>query len=396
MLIKSINLYLAKNFISKFLQLTLAFSLLIFLINFIEIFNRTQANTVDFSIKILMALYNVPQFINEISSSLVLLSAIFCYYTLSSRSEITIIRNSGLSLWHIAKPISLCALFLGIFWITIFQPLSIKTSRLLENLENINFGDFVDNKIKKHSNYNSSSSIWLRQENIEEIDEDIIINAQSIDQNDLKFYNVNLWFFDKNGIFYKRIDSEEMILLNNNLILKNNIVNEQSLIFNNENIEKNFTLLSKEGNKNLNQKIPKIIIKTNLDANFILKKILNNTNNINKFNIFEIPRLIKDMDNSGLNSQKYRVRLHYLANLWLIFIAMTLIACYFGINHIRNQKSIIMIVIGIVTGVAFYIASTILNSIGSSGLISVFASTWSVSLICVSIGILLIYSKEKN
>jgi lipopolysaccharide export LptBFGC system permease protein LptF len=79
-----------------------------------------------------------------------------------------------------------------------------------------------------------------------------------------------------------------------------------------------------------------------------------------------------------------------------MFIAMTLIACYFGINHIRNQKSIIMITIGVVTGVAFYIASTILNSIGSSGLISVFASTWSVSLICVSIGILLIYSKEKN
>ena len=102
------------------------------------------------------------------------------------------------------------------------------------------------------------------------------------------------------------------------------------------------------------------------------------------------------MENSGLNSKKYRVRLHYLCNLCLMFVAMTLIACYFGINHVRNQKSLAMIFIGIIVGVAFYIAGSILNSIGSSGLISVFASTWMVSLICIAMGILLIYHKEKN
>jgi lipopolysaccharide export LptBFGC system permease protein LptF len=234
MLIKSINIYLAKNFLRRFIQLTCAFSLLIFLINFIEIFNRTSANKVDLNVKLVMAFLNVPQFINEISSSLILISAIICYFSLSNRSEITIIRNSGLSLWHIAKPISLSALFIGIFWITVFQPLSIKTSKLLENLELINFSDQIKSQTKINSNLNSSNQIWLRQENLEISGEEIIINGYAIDSQNLKFANVSLWFFDNNGVFYKRIDSEEMSFINNSLILKNNTVNEQSEIFNNE------------------------------------------------------------------------------------------------------------------------------------------------------------------
>ena len=396
MLIKSINIYLAKNFIKRFLQLTCAFSLLIFFISFIEIFNRTNQNKVTFIIKLAMSMCSVPQLINEISSSLILISAIICYFNLSMRSEITIIRNSGLSLWHIATPISISALFIGIFWIVIFQPLSIKSSKLLENFENINFGEHKATQDGKKIKINSQKPIWLRQENLENEGEEIIIGAEGLDQDNLKFYNVSLWFFNKEGLFYKRVDSEEMALLNENLILKNNIINKEYLILNNEEFQKNFNLLSKESNKNLNQQLPKLVIKTNLSAEFILKKIFINTQNINNFNVFEIPKLIEEMENSGLNSQKYRVRLHYLCNLWLMFVAMTLIACYFGINHARNQKSLAMIFIGIIVGVAFYIASSIFNSIGSSGLISVFASTWMVSLICIATGILLIYHKEMN
>lgn len=396
MLIKSINIYLAKNFIKRFLQLTCAFSLLIFFISFIEIFNRTNQNKVTFIIKLAMSMCSVPQLINEISSSLILISAIICYFNLSMRSEITIIRNSGLSLWHIATPISISALFIGIFWIVIFQPLSIKSSKLLENFENINFGEHKATQDGKKIKINSQKPIWLRQENLENEGEEIIIGAEGLDQDNLKFYNVSLWFFNKEGLFYKRVDSEEMALLNENLILKNNIINQESLILNNEEFQKNFNLLSKESNKNLNQQLPKLVIKTNLSAEFILKKIFINTQNINNFNVFEIPKLIEEMENSGLNSQKYRVRLHYLCNLWLMFVAMTLIACYFGINHARNQKSLAMIFVGIIVGVAFYIASSIFNSIGSSGLISVFASTWMVSMICIAMGILLIYHKEMN
>jgi lipopolysaccharide export LptBFGC system permease protein LptF len=73
---------------------------------------------------------------------------------------------------------------------------------------------------------------------------------------------------------------------------------------------------------------------------------------------------------------------------------MTLISCFFGLNHIRSQNSLGMIFLGIVTGLTLYITSSIITALGSSGLISVFASTWVIVAICLAIGTLLIYQKE--
>jgi lipopolysaccharide export LptBFGC system permease protein LptF len=53
-----------------------------------------------------------------------------------------------------------------------------------------------------------------------------------------------------------------------------------------------------------------------------------------------------------------------------------------------------MIFLGVATGLILYITSSIMNALGSSGIIPIFASTWVVAIICLSLGILLIYKKE--
>jgi lipopolysaccharide export LptBFGC system permease protein LptF len=80
----------------------------------------------------------------------------------------------------------------------------------------------------------------------------------------------------------------------------------------------------------------------------------------------------------------------------LVFLAMTMIACYFGINHIRNNRNYLILFIGIIMGVFLYVINAILISLGSSNLISIFASTWMINLVYLAIGILLVYKKEKN
>jgi len=61
---------------------------------------------------------------------------------------------------------------------------------------------------------------------------------------------------------------------------------------------------------------------------------------------------------------------------------------------VRNRNTIVLIFLGIVVGLIFYITSSIINSLGSSGLIPIFASTWVIAIICLAIGTLLIYNKE--
>ena len=74
---------------------------------------------------------------------------------------------------------------------------------------------------------------------------------------------------------------------------------------------------------------------------------------------------------------------------------MVLISAYFGINHIRNRQVILKIFAGILFGLFVYIIDNIAKSFGSANLISVFSATWLINLIFISLGILLLYRKEK-
>lgn len=369
MKINSINLYVAKNFLIKFLQITLSFSLLIFLVNFIEALEKVKANDGPGHIALTMAFLQIPDFLNDISPSLVLISAIISFFTLSSRSEISVIRMSGFSLWQVTLPITVSAFLIGIFWIMIFNPLSVLSLKTFHHIE----GQYVKNEMREI--VEPSGGIWIKQNNLDKTNEEIIISAASAYKENLEFEKVIIWFFDAEGNFYKKIDSPKI-----NLIEKAWLVSEPTL---------------NEGTQILNKKIKNITIATDLDDEFVAEKILNNFQNVKLFSIFQLPKLISDLKLAGFSSLKFRIYLHSLLSKPLLFPAMTLIACYFGLTHIRNNNSVVMIFFGIVIGLMLYIISSIVNALGSSGIIPVFVATWLVVIICLAVGILLIYQKER-
>ena len=149
-----------------------------------------------------------------------------------------------------------------------------------------------------------------------------------------------------------------------------------------------------EGNNAINKPIKNITITTDLEPDFVMEKIVNNFQNVKLFSLFRLPSLIKDMRAAGFPSIKFLIYFHSLLVKPLLFAAMTLIACYFGLNHIRNNSNTLMLFFGIVVGLALYITCSIVNALGASGLIPVFAATWMIAIICFAIGVLLIYRKE--
>ena len=364
---KKINIYIAKNFFIRLSQVLCGFSMVIFFINFLDAVEKIKDTGSPFYIAIFMALLQIPDFINDVIPSLILFSAIITFFFLSSRSELTIIRSSGFSLWNILKPIIFSAFLVGVLWITILNQASIKMNKEFNNLE----AKYV--KHEQRESVEPISGIWIRQNNIENLDEEIIIQAKKIYQNELEMHEVSLWFFDKDGKFYQKIDAKKMTLKNDRWVL-------QDITLNNAN--------------NINKKIENYSIKTNLSFNFVQQKIVNNFQNVKLFSIFELPELIKELQSSGFSSTKFKVYFQSLLNKPILFVSMIMIACFFGINHIRNNNSILMIFLGIVAGLLLYIISSILNALGSANIFPIFASTWIITIICLAIGVLLIYKKE--
>lgn len=367
-MIKIINRYLAFNFLTRFLQIVLGFSLLIFVINLIDLLQVAQEKNVPLEIIALMSFLQIPSFINDIVLSLVLIAAVITFFSLSLRSEISIIRVSGFSLWQILKPITCCAFLLGILWITLFNHFSVLALKQIKYLE----GKYIE--AEGQEIIEPQNGIWIKQENLENRGEEIIIQAKKALKEKLQFRQVTVWYFDKNHNFYKRINSSKMLLGKNFWLLEDPILNQGEAV--------------------LNKASDDIKIPTNLDRNFVKDKILNNFQEAKIFSIFQLPNLIKELNESGFSTVKFTIYFNSLLIMPIIFPAMIFIACFFGINHIRNGNAIAMIFLGIISGLILYILSAIITALGAAGVIPPFVATWLIALICLAVGILLIYKKE--
>ncbi len=367
MIAKKINFYIAKNFFFKFLQIFIGFYLLIFFINLIDLSEKINYSNGSIKLALYVAFLETPEFLNNLICSIVLIASTYSFFNLSTKNEITVIRNSNFSLWRIISPAIISSFILGIIWVTIFLPLSIKMIKASRDIELLYL------KKEKDKFFESQNGFWLKQENPENKEESLIINSGRIYQNKSELSKVSIWFFDENGKFYKKIYTNRMYLQNNKWLIKNGILNDKLSI---------------------NKPIKNISIATDFNKDFVTNKLVNNFENVELFSFFELLQIIKDMDHSGLNSKKFKVYFNYLINLPILFIGMTLFGAYFGIIHTRDNRSFLNLLIGTIFGLVIYIFLNIIKSLGSSNIISIFASTWMVTIIYIAVGTILINKKE--
>jgi lipopolysaccharide export system permease protein len=364
---RQINFYIIKKFLINFFLTFLSIALLICLINIFEILDRVSGKEITMWQIFLLDVLQVPNFIEDIAVFLVMLASMITLTSLSVRSEITIMRASGLSFWQILSPIALSAFFLGLFFVLIFNPASITASKKL---------DIMERELISKQSLNilaPSGGIWLKQENYLNKNEDIIIRAQNIYRENLQMQNVSLWFFGQDDKFYKRIDAKNMILKDGNWYLKGVIINDDD---------------------NINTAQDRLKIPTKLESQFITKKILNNFENVRLFSVYGIPSLIENLQDSGFSPRKFLVYYHSLLIKPFLFVSMSLMAAFFAINNVRSRNNSIIFVAGIAVGLIFYVSLVIAVALGSSGLIPVFMATWMMAIILIIISVLLIFRKE--
>lgn len=362
-----LNRYFAKTFLIKFLQIISIFSLIIFFINLIESLDRTSDAEISVFMVAYMSFLKIPDFLSDIISSLILFSAITTFFSLSIKSEVTISRSCGYSLWHIIYPIAFCAFLIGIFWITIFNTISIKMTQKFNSLESY----YIEKETREV--VESSSGIWIKQANLEIENEEILIQAKKVYKKNIELKYVSIWQIDKAGKFYKKIDARQMLLKDGYWLLKDVVINDF---------------------KSLNAKYGEYVISTNLEEDFIIDKVVSNFENVKLFSVFDLPNLIASLKSAGFQSAKFQVYFNSLLTKPILFVAMVLIASFFGINNFRSQSGAIMIFLGMVSGLALYIILNFVAALGSSKILPVFTSTWVITFICIAIGVLLIYKKE--
>ncbi len=200
-----INLYLAKNFFTSFVIIFLIFASLLIIGDFVEQFRKSTGKGVPIKIIFQLAIFNFFSLVEFIIPIVAFFASLLTYILLIRNSEYLIISSVGLSNARILIPAVVIYFLIGIFFVTIFNPLSAVFYDRYTELEY--------KHIAKSDKFASitKNGIWLKQFNDEKSISSVLY-AQQISNNGTMLFNFMLLEYDENGAFQGRIDGQKAYL----------------------------------------------------------------------------------------------------------------------------------------------------------------------------------------
>jgi len=352
--------YVSRSFLMSFGGAFLCLLIIIMLFDFAELQRRAGSKEISLAIKLNMIFLRAPHFLEQILPFLAFVSALFIFWRMNRTNELLIFRSSGVSLWRLILPISLTALTIGIADLTVFNPLSSVLHARYEKLEKRYFSKSKE-EIKV-----SSTGLWLS----EKIGPNqAIYRANKIDLKKLEFQNLNIIISSPQNKFVERIDAKTAQIHGNRLELRDGWkthVGESAEPFS------------------------QLTLNTSLDA----KKIEQLKVNHGWISFWKLPSYIDMLEASGLHSLKYKMYWHSMLASAFWVGAMILLAAAFSCRPLRQGKTALIMLIGLVTGFFLYFFKDMVFALGVSGGLPPIIAAWLPPIITVMVGAVLVFNQE--
>src|SRR5690349_11509509 len=117
--------YIGKRFLMAILSVFVMLSVLIYLIDFVELLRQSgKRGDVSLVTLGLIALLRLPAYSEFLISFAVLVGSIAALLQLSRKSELTVMRAGGMSVWQFLRPGIVVAFFVGVTTATLFNPMA--------------------------------------------------------------------------------------------------------------------------------------------------------------------------------------------------------------------------------------------------------------------------------
>jgi lipopolysaccharide export system permease protein len=345
---KTYEKYIIKNFLNKFLTISLIFFSLIIILSILEEISFFKKVEINFLTPYLITLLSAPITLFEIFPFIFLLSTQFLFYDLFKKDELNLLKANGLSNIKIIKILSYSSFLIGIFTVLIFYNIASKLKFFYTDIKN-NYSDD-----KRYLAVVTDSGLWLK----DEVDEDtLIIKANNINDDYLVKVIINI--FDSNFNLKKTIQSDKINISNNLWKIQDPDITE----------------------KNITKKNSETII---LQTNFDKEKINSLFSNISTLNLLELFNLKKDYENLGYSSNEIKIHLMSILSTPILYSLLTILSAIIMFNMSKNRSLFFHIIFGVLMSVIIYYMNFIFNSLGNNGKISAITSIF-MPFLCISI-----------
>jgi lipopolysaccharide export system permease protein len=356
MLLNRIQRYIFLQCLSGLALVLSIFTATIMLVDVVEQL-RTVGGDVDLPPQkaVQLSLMKLPGLLEQTLPFAMLIATMIAYSRLNKRSELSVIRASGVSAWQFLSPSVLLAIALGLFAMMVLNPLGARLASDFEETRNallIEGGRQVDSR---------RQDVWLRQG---DSNSQIVIRAASVDDTGQIFEDVKMLEEGRvyeNGEptsqyeFIRRIDAERARIIDGFWQIENLV----------ENVEGRPP-----------EQMETLAIPTDLDPD----RLLDRFTSPNTIGFWSLPRFVTQTSQAGLDSSRFAVRLFGLTAIPAFYAAMALIGALVCLRLSRLGGTSRLVAIGSLAAIGVFFIMQFSSSLGASGALPPIIAAWSPAL----------------
>ena len=357
----TLSLYLGRQFLGGIVLIFCCMLALVFLFDVIELLRRSAGREdADFAIIMQMALLNLPTLAQKLLPFAALFGGLMTYSRLTKSNELIVTRAAGVSVWQFLAPGLAIALLIGIFQITVFNPVAAVMIAKYEQLE----ARFLEGRQSLLAV--SGTGLWLRQ--ADEFGQSVI-HAQRVSSAGTELQKVIIFLYKGADEFVGRIDAESAVLHEGYWAL-------------------NDVLLTRPDEAATRE--PTYKLRTSLT----LEQIQDSFASPETLSFWSLPKFILTLEAAGFSAVRHRLYWHATLATPLLLCAMVLLAATFSLRLTRRRYTGLLIAVGVMAGFLLYFVSDVVFALGIAGNLPVVLAAWTPTGVSTMFGLALLFHLE--
>ena len=353
------GLYLSQRFLRMIGLVFATMFGLIYLIDFVELLRRSSdSEGATAAFVAFISLLRVPAVCEQILPFAVLFGAMAAFLALSRKLELVVARAAGLSAWQFLFPPVLIVALIGVFSITVYNPVSAVLKQRADRFETRLFGKTGRSEV--------DTSLWIRQKSA---DGQAIVRAERSSDNGTQLASVTAFVYDNAGRFSERVEGARAVL------------SPGFWTFEDAKVMRAGEEPAMHG---------RYIVSSNLSPEQVTQSFVAP----DTVPFWDLPALRERTELAGLDATGYRLRYQVLLARPVLLVAMVLVAASFSLRFFRFGGVSRMVLGGVLAGFVLYVTTKLVGDLGNAGLMSAAAAAWTPAFGGCMLGTLALLHQE--
>lgn len=357
--IPTLGRYIAIRFTRSVLGVFAGVFVIVYAVDLVELLRKSgDSKEASGALIAVLALLRTPIVLEQILPFAVLFGAMACFLSLTRKLELIVARAAGISCWQFLTPPLLCVLAIGLFALTVYNPVAADLKQRANRIETKIFGSSTSDP--------GAAGFWIRQRSV---DGQAIIKANLASDNGRVLGQVTVFAFARDGAFSERIEASRAILKQGYFEL-----HDVRVITSNDAPEHYDTYL--------------------FASNLSREQVTQSFGEPDTVSFWDLKAVIAQMLQAGLDPVRYRLYYDTLLARPLMLMAMVLIAASFSLRFARFGGVSKMVLSGISMGFVLYVATKFVGDLGGAGLLSTGVAAWSPPVFGFMVGSFILLKQE--